>query len=232
VTVTSGLLSRYRGITYVDGTLRINRAQQFDLVFIQYQSTFGIPYKAIAYGGSGTGGLSYTVSPGTASGCSITGDTITTTSEGSCYLTATRAQDQNYETKTASAFIYFLNWQLLNSPAPAPGTGSTIALTGATSVSLDSNVAPTISSLSTYTGTAGSTQLIIYGAGFDSSNLAGITVKFWRNVVASGFTVNAQNNQITVTIPAGATTGKVTVTTPNGQAVSEFALTISANITA
>ena len=230
LTVTSGLLSRYRGVTYVDGSLRINRAQQFDLVFIQFQSTFGIPYKAIAYGGSGTGAMSYTVAPGTASGCSIAGDTVTTTSEGSCLLTATRAQDQNYETKTTSAFIYFLNWQLLNSPAPAQGSGSTIALTGATSVSLDANVAPTISSLSTYTGMAGATQLIIYGAGFDPLNPSGITVKFWRNQIASSFTVNPSGNQITVTIPAGATTGKVTVTTPNGQAVSEYAITISQNI--
>ncbi len=230
LTVTSGLLSRYRGITYVDGSLRINRAQQFDLVFIQFQSTFGTPYKAIAYGGSGTGAMSYTVSPGTASGCSIIGDTVTTTSEGSCLLTATRAQDQNYETKTTSAFIYFLDWRLLNSPAPAQGTGSTIALTGATSVTLDSNVAPTITGLSTYTGMAGSTQLIIYGAGFDHTNPSAITVKFWRNQIASSFTVSAGNNQITVTIPAGATTGKVTVTTPNGQAVSELPITITANI--
>jgi hypothetical protein len=230
LTVTNGLLSRYKGITYVDGSLRINRAQQFDLVFIQYQSTFGAPYKAIAYGGSGTGALSYTVSAGTATGCSITGDTVTTTSEGSCLLTATRAQDQNYETKTASAYIYFLDWRLLNSPAPAPGTGPTIALSGATSVTLDSNVAPTITGLSTYTGMAGSTQLIIYGAGFDHLNLSAITVKFWRNQIASSFTVNATDNQITVTIPAGATTGKVTVTTPNGQAVSELPITITANI--
>lgn len=232
LTVTSGLLSRYRGVTYVDGSLRINRAQQFDLVLIQFQSVFGAPYKAIAYGGSGTGALSYAVAPGTASGCSITGDTVTTTSEGSCLLTATRAQDQNFETKTASALIYFLNWQLLNSPAPAPGTGSTIALTGATSVVLDANVAPTISSLSTYTGMAGSTQLIIYGAGFDHLNPSGITVKFWRNQVATTFTVNASDNQITVTIPIGATTGKVTVTTPNGQAVSEQAITITPMIIA
>lgn len=227
LTVTSGLLSRYRGITYVDGSLRINRAQQFDLVFIQFQSTLGLPYKAIAYGGSGTGAMSYTVSPGTASGCSITVDTVTATSEGSCLLTATRAQDQNFETKTSTAFIYFLNWQLLNSPAPAPGTGSNIALTGATSVSLDANAAPTISSLSTYTGQAGSTQLIIYGAGFDPLNPSGITVKFWRNQIASSFTVNPSGNQITVTIPPGATSGKVTVTTPNGQAVSEYAITIT-----
>jgi hypothetical protein len=230
LTVTSGLLSRYRGITYVDGSLRINRAQQFDLVFIQFQSTFGIPYKAIAYGGSGTGAMSYTVSPGTASGCSIIVDTVTTTSEGSCLLTATRAQDQNYETKTTSAFIYFLDWRLLNSPAPAQGTGSTIALTGVTSVTLDANVAPTITGLSTYAGMAGSTQLIIYGAGFDHTNPSAITVKFWRNQIASSITVSAGNNQITVTIPAGATTGKVTVTTPNGQAVSELPITITANI--
>jgi hypothetical protein len=226
LTVTNGLLSRYKGVTYVDGSLRINRAQQFDLVFIQYQSIFGSPYQAIAYGGSGTGALSYTVSAGSASGCSIIGDTVTTTSEGSCLLTATRAQDQNYETKTASAYIYFLNWQLLNSPAPAPGTGSTIALTGATSVTLDSNVAPTITGLSTYSGMAGFTQLIIYGAGFDHLNPSGITVKFWRNKIASSFTVNATDNQITVVIPAGATTGKVTVTTPFGQAVSELPIEI------
>lgn len=227
LTVTSGLLSRYRAVTYVDGTLRINRAQQFDLVLIQFQSVFGSPYKAIAYGGSGTGALSYTVSPGNASGCSITGDTVTTISEGSCYLTAIRAQDQNYETKTASAFIYFLNWSLLNSPAPTPGSGLTIALTGVTSVTLDPNVAPTISSLSTYTAQAGVTTLVITGAGFDSTNLAGITVKFWRNVIAPAFTVNGAKTQITVTVPAGATTGKVIVNTPNGQAVSEFALTIT-----
>jgi hypothetical protein len=226
-TVTSGLLSRYKSVRYVDGTFRINRAQQFALVFVQYQSVVGIPFKAIAYGGSGTGALSYTVAAGTASGCSITGDTVTTTSEGSCLLTATRAQDQNYETMTASAYIYFLNWVSANLPTPVPGTGSTITITGVTSLTRDVNLAPAISSLSSYSGTGGLSTIDINGAGFDHTNLAGITVKFWRNQVASGFSVSADDSRITVTVPLGATTGKVTVTTPNGIAVSELPLTVT-----
>ncbi len=219
LTVTSGLLSRYRGITYVDGSLRINRAQQFDLVFIQYQSIFGTPYKAIAYGGSGTGALTYTVAPGTASGCSISGDTVTTTTEGSCYLTATRAQDQNYETKTASAYIYFLNWSLLNSPAPAIGTGSTIALTGETAITRDPNQAPAITSV----GLSGdfSYPVAIYGSGFTASTAAATTIKFWRGktVSSSGFIIKS-DTLIWTSQPAGATTGRLAVENSNGIAVS------------
>ena len=71
------------------------------------------------------------------------------------------------------------------------------------------------------------TSIVINGAGFNHLDTANITVKFWRNKVASGFTVNAADSQITVTVPVGATTGKVTVTTPNGIAVTELALTIT-----
>ena len=151
---------------------------------------------------------------------------MTTTSEGSCYLTATRAQDQNYETKTASAYIYFLNWSLLNSPAPAPGSGSKISLTGAVTLTLDPNVAPSISSLSTYSASIGS-PITIYGLGFDHLNPGLITIKFWRNKQAITYTVSNSDDQISVVIPDGATTGKVSVITPNGQAVSEFVLTIT-----
>jgi hypothetical protein len=127
---------------------------------------------------------------------------------------------------SVTANILFLAF-VISQPSPAPGTGTTIALSGATAITLDPNVAPSITSLSTYTATAGSTQLVINGAGFNQADIASITVKFWRNVVASGFTINAGNSQITVTVPAGATTGKVTVTTPNGIAVSELPLTIT-----
>jgi hypothetical protein len=122
--------------------------------------------------------------------------------------------------------VYFLNF-VVNQPDPSPSGGSAIALDGATSITRDVNVAPTITSLSTYTATAGSTQIVINGAGFNQADIASITVKFWRNVLASGFTINAGNSQITVTVPAGATTGKVIVTTPNGMAVSELPLTIN-----
>jgi hypothetical protein len=224
--LSSGSLSDYQGVTYTDGSLLINRAQQSPLAIAQYGAIFGTPYKVMIFGGSGTGALSETVTAGTASGCTISGDTVTSTTVGTCQLFATKARDRNYETATASAMIYFLNF-VANQPDQAPSGGSTIALGGATSITLDPNAAPTISSLSTYTATAGSTQIIINGAGFNQADIASITVKFWRNVLASGFSINGGNSQITVTVPAGATTGKVTVTTPNGIAVSELPLTIT-----
>lgn len=224
--LTSGTLTDYEGVTYTDGTLLINRAQQQPLVIAQYGATFGVPYKVMIFGGSGTGALTETVTAGTASGCSISGDTVTSTTVGACQVFATKAQDRNYETATANATIYFLLY-VANQPAPAPSGGSAIGISGGTPITRDANTAPTISSLSTYTATAGTTQIVINGAGFNQADIASITVKFWRNVLASGFTINGGNSQITVTVPAGATTGKVMVITPNGIAVSELPLTIT-----
>jgi hypothetical protein len=176
--------------------------------------------------GNGNGAVTYSATNGTSTGCGFDYKKLYSTTQGTCTVTVVKAGDRNYLPDTATAGMLLLSF-VNNQPSPAVGSGPTIALSGQTSVTLDPNVAPTITSLSMYTAQAGVTQIIITGVGFDSNNLASITVKFWRNVVASGFTVNAQNTQITVTVPVGATTGKVTVTTPNGQAVSEFALTIT-----
>jgi hypothetical protein len=151
---------------------------------------------------------------------------LTSTTEGGCNLQVKKAASRNYFTETATAIVYFLNW-VINQPAPAVGSGPTIAISGETSIIRDPNVAPTISSLSTYTGQAGVTQIQINGGGFNHLDTGNIIVKFWRNVIASGFTVDAGDSVITVTIPAGATTGKVTVTTPNGIAVSEYSLVVT-----
>jgi hypothetical protein len=226
LTLSSGSLSDYSGVTYVDGSLRINRALQSPLQIAQYGAILGTPYKLIIIGGSGTGVLTETVSAGSALGCSISGDTVTSTSFGTCFVTATKSRDKNYETATASIYIYFLNF-IIDQPSPTVGSGSGIALSGATSVTRDPNAAPNISSLSTYTATAGVTQIVIYGGGFDHLNPAGITVEFWRGVAASGFSVGGLDNQITVTVPADATTGKVLVITPNGTAVSAQSLAIT-----
>jgi hypothetical protein len=144
LTVTSGLLSRYRAITYVDGTLRIDRAQQAPLILPQFSSVFGTPYQVIVYGGSGTGDVTESVTAGTATGCLVVGDTVTSTTEGSCFLTVTKAQDRNYETATVSAFIYFITW--VAPAAPTVGTGPTIALNGKSDVTVDIDLAPIITS--------------------------------------------------------------------------------------
>lgn len=221
LTLTSGSLSDYQGVTYVDGSLRINRAQQSQLFIAQFGAVFGTPYKVIVFGGSGTGAVTETVTAGTASGCTISGDTLTSTTEGTCFLSATKARDKNYETATATAYVYFLLWVApANTPAPSSGPG--MALSGATAVTLDPNQAPTISSLSVSSGRVGDT-VVITGAGFTASTLQ--SVKFWRNILAT-VTGTTTNSQITVIVPAGATTGKILVTTANGLAITEGSFTV------
>jgi hypothetical protein len=220
------LAERYNSIRYLESRLTINRIAQRPQAIPFVSANFPDTFTVNVTEGNGNGAMTYSVVNGTATGCGFDYKKLFAITQGTCTVTVFKAGDRNYLPDTVTAGIYLLTF-INNQATQVLGSGPSIALTGETPIIRDPNVAPTISSLSTYTGTAGVTQIIIYGAGFDSSNLAGITVKFWRNVTASGFTVNVGNDQITVTIPAGATTGKVSVTTPNGIAVSELPLTIT-----
>jgi hypothetical protein len=226
VSNSADLLTKYSAITYATSRLTINRiaqrAQVIPFLNTNYPETFTVNVSE----GNGNGAVSYSTVNGTASGCAFDYKKLYTTSQGTCTVTVVKAGDRNYLPDTVTANILFLAF-VINQPSPVAGSGPTIALSGATSITLDPNAAPLITSLSTYSAIAGSSQIIINGAGFNHLDPSTITVKFWRNVVASGFTVNAGDSQITVTVPAGATTGTVTVTTPNGIAVSELPLTIT-----
>jgi hypothetical protein len=223
--LSSGSLSDYQGVSYTDGSLLINRAQQSPLVIAQYAAVFGTPYQIMIYGGSGTGALTETVTAGTALGCTINGDTLTSTTVGTCQLFATKARDRNYETATATAFVYFLNY-VANQPSPSPSSGSGIALSGVTSVETSTVQPPAITGLSTLTLSLGAGgTFTITGTGFSGS----ISVKFWRNKVIAA----TSGNGTTISIPvssiasSGATSGRISVITDAGQAVSTDSLTIN-----
>jgi hypothetical protein len=225
LTLSSGSLSDYQGVTYTDGSLFINRAQQLPLVIAQYAAIFGTPYKVMVYGGSGIGALTETVTAGTALGCTIIGDTVTSTSVGTCQVFATKAQDKNYETATAVAYIYFLTY-VINQPVAASVASSDIALSGATALTVDTTTPPSITGLSTLTlSIAGGGTFTITGTGFNAS---GLTVKFWRNkvVVPTASTSTSITLNFSDIGAAGATTGRVTVITVNGQDFSTDTLTI------
>ena len=216
-----GSINDYQGITYIDNTLRVNRALQSQLFLAEYGATFGVPYKVIVFGGSGTGAAKVTTTSGTATGCTVSGDTLTSTSTGTCLVTAVKAQDKNYETATVTIGVYFLEF-VIQQPAPPVLTGPGIALSGATSVTLDPNQAPTISGISVSSGRVGDT-VTITGAGFTASALQ--MVKFWRNVQAA-VQGTPTNTQIVVLVPSGATTGKIIVITANGSAITEGNFTV------
>jgi hypothetical protein len=226
VTLTSGSLSNYEGVIYQRSGLDITKARQDSLRINTYGATLGLPFRITILGGSGSGAVTETlVSGSTATGCAISGDTITSTSAGACNVQIKKAYSRNYLTETATATVYFLLW-VVNQPSPAPGTGPNIAITGENTVTVDLDLAPMISSLSTYVATAGVTSITIYGVGFNNSD-ANFEVNFSRGVSGTGPIVNPAKTEITVTVPAGARTGKVTVKTSKGLALSELALTIT-----
>ena len=218
LTLTSGLLSRYQAVVYVDGTLRINRAQQLGLYIPQYVATFGQPYLAVVLGGSGTGVFTETVSAGTALGCTISGDTVTTTTQGTCILSATKAQDQNFETATVSGEIYFLIWAINPQPSTTGG-GPTIAINSEVLIIRDPNQAPTITDVSTSNDLT--YPIAITGAGFTAANAGTTSIKFWRNALLgqSDFIIKS-DTLIWAKQPNSATAGKVLVGNNNGKALS------------
>ena len=84
-------------ITYDTATLTINKANQGALTITTTTSKYGTPLRLVTSGGSGTGALSFAItSAGSASGCSISIETITVNSFGTCKVTATKALDTNY----------------------------------------------------------------------------------------------------------------------------------------
>lgn len=60
-------------------------------------TTFGTPLTLTTSGGSGNGAVTYQVSNGTnTTGCSVSGGVLTSTSAGTCLVTATKAADSTY----------------------------------------------------------------------------------------------------------------------------------------
>jgi hypothetical protein len=128
-------------ITYDTATLTINKANQGTLTITNTTSKYGTPLRLVTSGGSGTGAVSFAISSaGTASGCSISIETITVSSFGTCKVTATKALDTNYLVKdSAETTITFAKADTLTV------TSDTFSVTY---TGIAANVNPTISAVS------------------------------------------------------------------------------------
>jgi hypothetical protein len=220
----STLQDRYSNVVYSESRMTINRIAQQSQVIPVFNLTFPDTFTLNVTGGDGNGAVRFTVTNGEATGCGSDYKKIFSTTAGSCNITVVKSGDRNYLTDTTTASVYFLLF-VFNQPAPAVGSGPNIALSGENDVTVDIDLAPVITSLSTYAATAGVTALDINGVGFNGSDPQ-FELKFAR-VAATGFTINAEKTRISITVPAGTRTGKVTVTTSKGLAVSEFQLVIT-----
>ena len=104
-TFSVGSASNY-SITYETATLTVSKASQGALTITTSTSKYGTPLNLRTSGGSGTGALSFAItSAGTASGCSISTETLTVSSFGTCKVTATKALDTNYNVVSSAETI-------------------------------------------------------------------------------------------------------------------------------
>lgn len=77
-------------------TITFGKAAQDALSVTSTNGTYGNPLPLTTSGGSGTGAVSFSTMDGSASGCAVNGATLTSTSSGTCSVTATKATDTNY----------------------------------------------------------------------------------------------------------------------------------------
>ena len=69
---------------------------QAGLSITSLRGTLGKALTLVTSGGSGTGALSFSVTNGTASGCTLTGNSLSASSAGTCVVTAAKAADSTY----------------------------------------------------------------------------------------------------------------------------------------
>jgi hypothetical protein len=225
LTNITDLLTKYTTVTYASSSMTINKvaptAVTIPWINTNYPETFTVNFTST----SGNQTIRYSTSNGTASGCTLDYKKIYTTSQGTCTVTITRAADRNFTADTTTATIFFLAF-VNSQPTGLVGSGSTIALNGATSLETSTVLPPSITGLSTLTLSIGAGgTFTITGTGFTGS----IEVKFWRNKVVSATSGNGTAIEIPVASigSIGATSGRISVTTSAGQAVSVDTLTIT-----
>jgi hypothetical protein len=96
---TSPSLSQLTGTVFAVAA----RAAQSALIVTTTSGTVGRGLALTSSGGSGSGALSYRVTNGTARGCTIRNSSLSSTSAGTCLVTATKAADGGYNAFTSAA---------------------------------------------------------------------------------------------------------------------------------
>jgi len=94
-------------ITFVNGTLTIDKAPQTPLVIQSTQKIFGVDLTLYHTGGSGDGDVTYSVINAGTANCSITGTLLSSTGNvgSSCSVQVTKATSLNYLSVTSSATV-------------------------------------------------------------------------------------------------------------------------------
>ena len=99
--------TNYFVVTSSNVTFTFNRATQSALTITSSTATYGTPLTLAISGGSGTGAITYSVTSGP---CTVSNNTtLNYTTAGTCLLTATKAQDNDYSAITSVAKSIVVN---------------------------------------------------------------------------------------------------------------------------
>lgn len=91
------------GTASKDVTFLIGKVSQSNLILSSTSGSAGSALTLTTSGGSGVGAVTFVVTgSGTASGCVITGASLSVSSTGTCKVTATKASDSNYFSESSS----------------------------------------------------------------------------------------------------------------------------------
>jgi hypothetical protein len=216
---TTGGSSNYVNIVYETSTAVINKAKQKPLNIALYGAVVGSPYLIYLQGGSGDGSVNESLTAfSNNTNCSLSNHYLSLSSQiqSACEIYVVKAASQNYLSESQTTLVYFMKYDI-NQPSGLVGSGTTIALNGKTTLTIDDTVTAVAPMITGFT-LVGST-LTISGYGFGS---VPVTVQFYRyvNVSPSPTPYNSGQN-IQVAVPSGASTGPVIVITATGMAATD-----------
>lgn len=202
-------IANYDTPTYRSSNLVILPIAQAILkIAIAIQESITVPYDVVVEGGTSTGVLSLQiVSGGTASGCSVSSLRLTSTTAGTCKLTATRAADRNYlavtsDTVTVSILNFVQNIVDIFNGASGITINHEVPLTVGPVV-CSTNCVPTITAIydqltsSTTAITRGMT-IIIQGTNFNTTTEVVFQRRFSAGV--GSFQINS-DTELAVAVP-------------------------------
>jgi hypothetical protein len=112
LSLDSGSLSNYQGVSYAAGVLTINKINQTPITIGQYDAFPGIStYPLNVYGGTGTGVMRRTLTSAGTANCALTNMIfITASTSGICTVSVTKAADFNYNLEVATSTIYWIQF--------------------------------------------------------------------------------------------------------------------------
>jgi hypothetical protein len=219
--------------------------QQSPLYVTSTSGTFGTALSLMTSGGSGTGALTFGVTNGTASGCAVSGSSLTSSSVGTCMVTATKASDHTYKSVSSSPTTVTLAsatsaTSLAGSPASPLVAGTSVTLSASISELGGTNATGTInfelagasiSGCSAQALSAGTTTCVVTSLASGSSAFTAVYSGDANYLASTSSTLNYSGLAAQATLNLTSTSGTfgtaLTLTTSGGSGTG--AITYSAS---